>query len=266
MSLTSEFALGRYYTVNSVIHSLDPRVKMVGTLAVLGATIATQDPAAYLFLSASLAAVAVAARLRPLFLLRNLASLRWLVVVVFLAHGFFTPGTPLFDALPRFTREGALLGAVFAWRIALMVSSATVLTATTSPVELGDGLEKLLGPLSRIGIPVHEIAMISVIAIRFVPTLLDETTRIIKAQIGRGARFDGGLIARARSAVPILVPLFASALHRADDLALAMDARCYRGAEGRTKYIELRLTGRDAAGFAAAAIIVLCTIAISSSR
>lgn len=266
MSLVTEFALGRYYTTDSVIHALDPRVKMVGTLAVLAATIATHDPLAYLFLSVALAAVAAGARLRPAFLLRNLASLRWLVVVVFLAHGFFTPGTPLFDALPRFTREGAILGGVFAWRIALMVTGATVLTATTSPVELGDGLEKLLGPLSRIGVPVHEIAMISVIALRFVPTLLDETERIIKAQVGRGARFDGGLVARARSAVPILVPLFASALHRADDLALAMDARCYRGAEGRTKYIELRLTGRDAAGFVATALIVLCTLAISSSR
>jgi len=266
MSLVNEFALGRYYTTDSVVHALDPRVKMVGTLAVLAATIATQDPRAYLFLTVSLAAIAAAARLRPVFLLRNLASLRWLVVIVFLAHGFFTPGAPLFDAIPRFTREGAILGGVFAWRIALMVTGATILTATTSPVELGDGLEKLLGPLSRIGVPVHEIAMISVIALRFVPTLLDETSRIIKAQVGRGARFDGGLIARARSAVPILVPLFASALHRADDLALAMDARCYRGAEGRTKYIELRLTGRDAAGLVAAALIVLCTLAISSSR
>jgi energy-coupling factor transport system permease protein len=130
-------------------------------------------------------------------------------------------------------------------------------------MELGDGLERLLGPLSRVGVPVHEISMISVIALRFVPTLMDETARIIKAQTGRGARFDGGLVARARSAVPVLVPLFASALRRADDLALAMDARCYRGAEGRTRYSELRLTGRDAAAIVAAALIVTCAIALS---
>jgi len=266
VSLLSEFALGRYYATDSPVHALDPRVKMVGALGVLGCAIATQDAAAYLFLTAAIAAVATAARLRPAFLLRNLASLRWLVVIVFAVHGFFTPGTPVFEALPRFTREGAALGGIFAWRIALMVSSATILTATTSPVELGDGLERLLGPLGRVGVPVHEIAMISVIALRFVPTLMDETTRIIKAQIGRGASFDGGLVARAKSAVPIVVPLFASALHRADDLALAMDARCYRGAAGRTRYIELRLGGRDAVGLAAVALIVLCTIVISSSR
>ena len=264
MSLANELAFGRYYTTGSVVHSLDPRVKMVGALGILAAALVTQDPRAYLFLSLSLAAIAAGARLRPGFLLRNLASLRWLVVFVFIVHAFFTPGTPVFDAIPRLTREGALLGGVFAWRIAIMVSAATILTATTSPVELGDGLEVLLGPFSKVGLPVHELAMISVIALRFVPTLMDEATRIVKAQIGRGARFDGGLVARAKSAVPVLVPLFASALNRADDLALAMDARCYRGAAGRTRYIELRLVRRDGLALAAVAAIVLCTIALSN--
>jgi len=263
VSLATEFALGRYCPTRSPVHALDPRVKTVAALGFLGVTIATQSPAAYLFLTAAVVAVVASARLSPSFVLRSVASLRWLVLVVFVAQGFFTPGTLLFEWLPRFTREGAVLGAIFAWRIALMVTTATVLTATTSPMELGDGLERLLGPLARIGVPVHEISMISVIALRFVPTLMDETTRIIKAQTGRGARFDGGLVARARSAVPVLVPLFASALRRADDLALAMDARCYRGAEGRTKYVELRLTGRDAAAIVVAAVIVTCAIVFS---
>jgi energy-coupling factor transport system permease protein len=209
--------------------------------------------------------IVAVSRLKASFLLRNIASLKWLLIVVFVMHGFLTKGTPLFGTQPGgLTREGLLVGALFAWRIGLMVSIASVLTATTSPVDLGDGLEKLLKPFGRIGVPVHELAMISVIALRFVPTLVDEAGRIIKAQIGRGAEFGGGLIARARSAVPVLVPLFASAFRRAEDLALAMDARCYRGAVGRTKYVELRLVRRDFVGFALVGLITACTLAVSS--
>lgn len=246
------------------MHALDPRVKMAGAVAILVVTLLTEEPAAYVFLSVVLVSLVVAAKLRPRLLLRNVASLKWLLGIVLVMHGIVTKGPPLFDFLPWLSREGLLLGAVFAWRIALMVSTATLLTATTSPVDLGDGLEKLLAPLSRAGAPVHELAMISVIALRFVPTLLDEANRIIKAQVGRGARFDGGLVARARSAVPVLVPLFTSAFRRADELALAMDARCYRGAEGRTKYVELKLTGRDVVALVATGIIAACTLAISS--
>jgi len=263
MGFLVDLTLGRYYETGSAVHGLDPRVKMVGALAILVAVLVTQDPYAYLFLTVALVAIVAAARLRPGLLLRNLLSLKWLLVVVFVMHGFFTKGTPLIAAIPALSREGIALGAIFAWRVALMVSVATVLTAATSPVDLGDGLEKLMKPFSRIGVPVHELAMITVIALRFVPTLLDEAGRIIKAQIGRGARFEGGPIARARSSVPILIPLFASAFRRADDLALAMDARCYRGAVGRTKYIELKLDRADAVGFAVVAGIALCALAIS---
>jgi len=264
MGFLSDLTLGRYYPTGSPVHGLDPRVKMIGALAILVVILVTQSPWGYLFLTATIVGLVFAARLSPGLLLRNAGSLKWLLVVVFVMHGFFTKGTPVFDAVPRFTREGVILGGIFAWRIGLMVSTATILTSTTSPVDLGDGLEKLLAPLSAIGLPVHELAMISVIALRFVPTLLDEAGRIIKAQIGRGARFEGGLIARAKSAVPILVPLFASAFRRADDLALAMDARCYRGAVGRTKYVELELAARDTWALVAVALIVLCTIAISN--
>ncbi len=263
MGFLVDLTLGRYYPTGSVIHRLDPRVKMIGVAALLAVVLLTESPAAYVFLSVVLVLLIALSRLPAGLLSRNLASLRWLLVVVLAMHGFFTEGTPVFAALPALTREGLGLGAIFAWRIALMVSAAAVLTATTSPVDLGDGVEKLGKPLARIGVPVHELAMISVIALRFVPTLLDEARRIIKAQMGRGASFEGGPIARAKSAVPILVPLFASAFRRADDLALAMDARCYRGAIGRTKYIELELGARDYAGFAAIVLIVLCTLGLS---
>ena len=137
------------------------------------------------------------------------------------------------------------------------------MTATTSPVDLGDALERLLRPLAWLRFPVHELAMIAVIALRFVPTLLEEAHRIMKAQQGRGASFEGGLIAKARSALPILVPLFASAFRRADELALAMDARCYRGAAGRTKYVELRLDGRDAVALALITVALFAVVVVS---
>ena len=265
MSFLTDLTLGRYYPTGSVVHRLDPRVKMVGAMALLVTVLATQSAAAYAFLTVSLVALVVLSKLNAGFLWRNLASLKWLLIIVFVMHGLLTRGTPIVAFLPWLTREGFLVGALFAWRVGLMVSLASVLTATTSPVDLGDGIERLLRPFERFGLPVHELAMISVIALRFVPTLLDEAGRIIKAQMGRGASFDGGLVARARSAVPILVPLFASAFRRADDLALAMDARCYRGAAGRTKYIELTLDGDDAVGFLVVGFLVACTIAISSS-
>ncbi len=264
MGYLSDMTLGRHYPTGSVIHALDPRVKLLGALSVLMASLLTESPYAYLLLSVFLGAIVLASRLRAGFLLRNAASLRWLLLIVLVMHGVLTPGTPVFDWLPRLTREGLLLGLVFAWRIAIMVSVASLLTATTAPVDLGDALEKLLGPLSRIGVPVHELAMISVIALRFVPTLLDEAGRIIKAQQGRGASFEGGPVARARSAVPILVPLFASAFRRADDLALAMDARCYRGAIGRTKYVELRFTPADVV--ALAMVVAVAAFAVGIPR
>ncbi|MBN2565075.1 MAG: energy-coupling factor transporter transmembrane protein EcfT [Candidatus Eisenbacteria bacterium] len=264
MGFLADLTLGRYYPTGSVVHRLDPRVKMVGALAVLVSILLTESPAAYGFLTVVIAALVATSRLSPGFLWRNLASLRWLLVIVFLMHGILTRGEPVFAAIPWITREGLMIGGVFAWRVALMVSVATLLTATTSPVDLGDGIERLLRPLEPIGVPVHELAMVSVIALRFVPTLLDEARRIIKAQMGRGASFGGGPIARARSAVPILVPLFASAFRRADDLALAMDARCYRGAVGRTRYVELALTRRDVAALVITGMAIACTIAISS--
>lgn len=262
MGYLSDMTLGRHYPTGSAIHALDPRVKLLGALAVLAASLLTESPYAYLFLSVFLGAVVVTSRLRAGFLLRNAASLRWLLIIVFVMHGFVTPGVPVFEWLPKLTREGLLLGAIFAWRIAIMVSTASLLTATTAPVDLGDALEKMLGPLSRLGVPVHELAMISVIALRFVPTLLDEAGRIIKAQQGRGASFEGGPVARARSALPILVPLFASAFRRADDLALAMDARCYRGAVGRTKYVELRFAAADCVAMLVVAVVVVFALGI----
>jgi len=250
MRMLADLTLGRYIVADSPVHRLDPRVKMAGAVGVLALVIGLQSSAAYLLLSLLLLVVAGVAHLGPLFVLRNILSLRWLLVVVFVMHGLLGTGRPVTTWLPWVTFEGLATGGFFAWRVALMVTGAGILTATTSPVDLGDALERLLRPFAWLRLPVHELAMIAVIALRFVPTLLEEARRIMKAQQGRGASFEGGLVAKARGALPILVPLFASAFRRADELALAMDARCYRGAAGRTKYVELRFDARDAVALA----------------
>jgi energy-coupling factor transport system permease protein len=262
MGLLNDLTLGRFVSTKSPVHSLDPRVKMTGAFALLVIVIAVQGWSAYAILTLTMLMVAVASRLPLGFLFRNLGSLKWLLIVIFVMHALLTDGAPLVASIPWFTREGLVMGGIFAWRVGLMVTIATLLTATTSPVDLGDGLEKLLKPLGSIGLPVHELAMISVIALRFIPTLLDEAGRIMKAQIGRGVSFEGGAVARARSAVPILIPLFASAFRRADELALAMDARCYRGALGRTKYVELKLQRRDGLAIALLVVVAGATLAV----
>ncbi len=264
MSFLDDMTLGRYFSTDSVVHRLDPRVKLTGLLVVLAATLVTKAPWAYLFLTAVVGLVAWRAGLPFGYVPRSVWSLKWLLVVVLVMHGLLGEGTPLVEWAPWFTLGGLATGAVFAWRVGLMVGAATLLTSTTTPVDLGDGLETSLAPLTKVGVPVHELVMISVIALRFVPTLLDEARRIMKAQMGRGVEFSGGLVARARNAVPILVPLFAGAFRRADDLALAMEARCYRGAEGRTKYRELRLVRADAVALILAGGVLACTIAISN--
>ena len=262
MGLLNDLTLGRFVPLKSPVHSLDPRVKMTGALALLVMVIAVEGWGEYVILTAGLLMAAAASRLPPGFFLRNIASLKWLLIVILVMHSLLTEGVPLVSSAPWLTREGLAMGGIFAWRVALMVTIATLVTATTSPVDLGDGLERLLKPFEVIGLPVHELAMISVIALRFVPTLLDEAGRIMKAQIGRGASFEGGAVARAKSTIPILIPLFASAFRRADDLALAMDARCYRGALGRTKYVELKLKRSDGLAVVLLAAVVATTLAV----
>ncbi len=261
MPMLADLTLGRYVVARSPVHRLDPRMKMLAAAAVVALVVALVSWQAYLLLSALVVACTIAAGLGVGFIVRNILSLRWLLLVVFLMHGLLAEGEPVASWIPWVTADGLRTGGFFAWRVALMVATAGLLTATTSPVDLGDAIERLLRPFAWLRLPVHELAMITVIALRFVPTLLEEARRIVKAQQGRGASFEGGLIAKARGALPVLVPLFASAFRRADELALAMDARCYRGAVGRTKYIELRLARRDAV--AAAIVLIACAAALA---
>jgi energy-coupling factor transport system permease protein len=181
--------------------------------------------------------------------LRGLKPILFIIIFTAVINMFTTSGTPISQTVPfrYITWEGIILAVRLAVRLALIIISGSLLTFTTTPILLTDGIEKLLSPFRRIGVPAHELAMMMSIALRFIPTLLEETGKIMKAQAARGADFDtGNLIQRAKSYVPVLVPLFVSAFRRADELATAMEARCYRGGKGRTRLRSLEFTSADA--------------------
>jgi len=260
--LLRSFGLGQYVAVDSPVHRLDPRTKILATLVLVIVVFAIHTVAGLAILSAFLAAVLVAGRIPFGYALRGLRPVFWLVAFAVVLQIFFgdSGGHPVFHRGPiLITRENLRLGLFYGYRLILLVLSTTLMTFTTSPVELTDGLERLLRPFRRIGVPAHELSLMMTIALRFIPTLLEETEKIMKAQMARGAEFSrGSLPRRARALVPLLVPLFVSAFRRADALALAMEARCYRGGEHRTRMTELRVAPRD---YVAAAVLVLVSIA-----
>jgi energy-coupling factor transport system permease protein len=257
--------LGQYVPVDSVVHRLDPRTKIVATVFLLAVLFALREFAGLAVLTAFLAVVALTARISLRYLLRGIRPLFWLLVFAVVLQVFFgeAGGHPVAQWGPVVvTRENLSQAAFYGWRLVLLILDTTLMTLVTSPVEFTDGLERLLRPLSRVGVPAHDLAMMMTIALRFIPTLLEEAERIMKAQMARGAEFArGSLPARARALLPLLVPLFVSAFRRADALAVAMEARCYRGGEHRTRMRALQLGARDAVALvvilAAAAAAVL---------
>jgi len=231
-----------------VIYRLDPRAKLGSALLLMAGVLVSGDFRFYMVFGAFLGMAIVVSRVPPGFVLRNLRPFIWLLLLTFFLHAFFTQGRPL----PPFpllgisaTMEGVEKGAFFSCRLAALVLLAALLTVTTAPIEMSDGLERILRPLRRFGIPAHELAMMMVISLRFIPTLLEEAEGLRKAQMARGADFSGGPVRRIKGLIPLLIPLFLSAFRRADHLALAMEARCYRGGEGRTSFRELSFGGRD---------------------
>lgn len=243
-----DLTLGQYLPMDSVIHRLDPRTKLCVTLLVMLILMVISDLRVYPIVFLWLSGVVWLADLPFALVLRNVRAFVWLLLITFAAHAWFTPGEPVeADALAwlGITREGLLQGLLFTVRVVAILLVAAVLTLTTAPIELADGLEALLKPFTRIRVPAHELAMIMVIALRFVPTLVEETDRLQKAQMARGADFTGHLARRARKMMSLLIPLMVSAFRRADDLAVAMEARCYQGGTGRTRFRELCLTRDD---------------------
>lgn len=257
-----DLLIGQYYAIPSPVHRLDPRSKILISVLLIVTLFLVGGFRGYLAGAALIAVVALLGRVPLRLLLRGLRPILFLLVLTVVLHAFMSGrDSEVLAALGplRITEEGLLLGLRMGIRLALLILISSLLTLTTSPIELTDGLERLLRPANRLGVPVHDLAMMMTIALRFIPTLMDEADRIIKAQTARGADFQqGGLLQRVRALVPVLVPLFISAFRRADDLALAMEARGYRGGEGRTRFKRLRLAPRDAlAGVAAAGAAAL---------
>ncbi len=236
-----DITLGQYYPADSVIHKLDPRTKLFATLLFIISVFSFDGIVGFIVMTAFLFGVIALSKVPLSFMLRGLKAIMILLVIAGLFNLFLTPGQVLWSIWKiHVTREGLRNAVLMTIRMVYLIMGSSVMTLTTTPNQLTDGLEKALKPLQKINVPVHEIAMMMSIAFRFIPILIEETDKIMKAQMARGADFEtGGLVKKAKNMVPLLVPLFVSAFRRANDLALAMEARCYVGGEGRTKMIPL---------------------------
>lgn len=246
-----EITLGQYYQADSVIHRMDPRTKIVGTIAFIVSLFLVKNIAGYAMAAVFLASVILISKVPFRYMVKGMKAVVFLLLITVVFNMFLTPGEVLVSFWKfKITKEGLRQAVFMALRLSFLIIGSSLMTLTTTPNNLTDGLEKLLKPLKVLRVPVHEIAMIMSIALRFIPILLDETDKIMKAQLARGADFESGnLIKKAKSMVPILVPLFISAFRRANDLAMAMEARCYRGGEHRTKMKPLQYRGRDFAAY-----------------
>ena len=241
-----DITIGQYYPAESVLHRLDPRVKFVGTIIYIVSLFLVNNWG-YLLGTAFLIGIILLSRVPFSFMVRGLKSIVILLMITMTLNILLTPGKVIWQwGIIRITWDGLLLAGRMGIRLIYLILGASLMTLTTTPNKLTDGMESLLSPLKKIHVPVHEIAMMMSIALRFIPILLEETDKIMKAQTARGADFEsGGLIQKIKAMVPLLVPLFVSAFRRANDLALAMEARCYHGGEGRTQMKPLRYQRRD---------------------
>jgi len=252
-------SFGQYVPSNSWIHRLDPRTKVCGLILLLAGVFMASKPYDWPIWVVMLLLCAHAARTGLGFLFRSIRTVLVLILVTSVLNLFFAEGEPIWQwGIFSVSREGIQLAWTMALRLILLVLFANLLTLTTSPMALSDGLERLFSPFKRVGFPAHELAMMMTIALRFIPTLLNETDRILKAQLARGADLDrGSIMKRMKAFIPVLVPLFVIVFQTADDLAIAMEARCYRGGEGRTrmKPFNWRLADTAALLFCAALIV-----------
>lgn len=262
--MIKDITLGQYYQTDSVIHRLDPRVKLVATFGFIISLFVADNLAGYVVAALFLVLVIRLSRVPVKFMVRGMKAIVFLLVFAAVFNLFLTPGEVLVSFWKlKITKEGVKIASLMAARLCFLIMGSSVMTLTTTPNQLTDALEKLLGPLKRIRVPVHEIAMMMSIALRFIPILLEETDKIMKAQIARGADFESGnLIKKAKSLVPLLVPLFISAFRRANDLAMAMEARCYRGGDGRTKMKPLVYRKRDYAAYGVLLVYLALIVAV----
>lgn len=255
-----DITLGQYFPGNTPIHRLDPRTKLLLTFLYIIALFLARNLLSYALLLAALAAVVLLSKVGLKALLGGMRPILLIVLLTGVLNLFYTPGAgaPLVQVgAVRIYAEGVWAACFMVWRIAMLISCTFLLTYTTSPILLTDGLESLLAPLKKVRVPVHELSMMMSIALRFVPTLIEETDKIMSAQKARGADFEtGNFLARAKALTPLLVPLFLSAFRRADELAIAMECRCYHGGEGRTRMRQLQFHTADVLFLAAC--LILC--------
>ena len=257
-----KITIGQYYHADSFIHKLDARMKLLCTVIFITILFFVGNFLGYALAAVYLAAVIMVSKVPPKHLFRGLRAIFFIIIFTTFLNIFFTPGGEVVFAMGpvQITQQGLVNAARMATRLVMLIIGSSILTLTTTPIQLTDAIEFSLKPFKKIGVPAHEIAMMMTIALRFIPTLIEEMDKIMKAQMARGADFDtGGLIKKAKSLVPLLVPLFISSFRRADDLALAMEARCYRGDVGRTRMKQMKLAPRD---FCALAILGVFTALI----
>lgn len=246
--MLKNITMGQYIPGNSILHRADPRTKLIWTIILIISLFTANNIYGYVMMFSLVAIILIISDVPVSFTLRGIRPLLIILIITAAINIFTYPGNTELVSFGNFriTLEGIFQALIVAVRLALMVIIGSVLTLTTTPIALTDGLEKLMSPLKKIKVPVHEMAMMMSIALRFIPTLLEETDRIIKAQSSRGADFDtGNFIEKAKSFIPVLIPLFVSAFKRAEELAIAMESRCYRGDIGRTRLKELTYTKDD---------------------
>lgn len=251
--MLKDITLGQYFPIESPVHSLDPRVKILLTFVLIIAVFCVENLVGFVFVTAYVVMAVALSKVSFKTVIKGIRPILFLVVFTAVINLFMTNGKiveiggiQLKVGFLKITEEGVMSAVIMSLRLVFLIAGTSLLTLTTSPIQLTDGIEKLLSPFSKIGLPAHELAMMMTIALRFIPTLLEETDKIIKAQMARGADFESGnIVSRAKALIPILVPLFINSFRRADELAVAMECRCYRGGRGRTRLHELKAGMKD---------------------
>ena len=263
--MLKDITLGQFFPGTSLAHRLDPRSKIILTVVYIVGLFCAESFVSYGLMVALLVTGVKVSGVAPKALVKGLKPVLFIICFTAILNLFYTPGEVLVKLwVFKITKEGIFTAFFMALRISMLIMGTFLLTYTTSPIALTDGLESLLGPLKKVKVPVHELSMMMSIALRFIPTLIEETDKIMSAQKARGADFESGsLLDRAKALVPILVPLFISAFRRADELAIAMECRCYHGGEGRTKLHVLRYQTRDYLVMGSYAVILVSVLTLA---
>lgn len=245
--MIKNITIGQYIPGNSIIHRLDPRFKILASLIMLFSLFFVKSFYGYLVILIFILLIVSISKISIKTILRGIKPILILLIFTGVLNMFYGEGEVIFQVwFLKVYQDGIIRAAFLISRLILLILSTSILTLTTSPISLTDGIEKLLNPFKKIGVPAHELAMMMTISLRFIPTLMDETDKIMKAQMSRGVDFSkGSIIERAKNLIPILIPLFINSFKRAEELAMAMESRCYRGGEGRTRMRILKITYRE---------------------